>query len=290
MNHIQNISQAGHHVTMRKSPAELQGRGQRKRQRVVYDEDDESESLDSTSADTSETGTPCSTGKQPEPTAPSPTSMPITKQRGILLSVKISATIYVKFVVKEEAIREIPEYSSKLDKAKAGVVDGERIRITDSKIRKEETVLQAFDYLVDGILERLDLDDADKCLTALDGLILLYHYSITMGIVKLETAIVSHIRSFDFENFDPITLVYFATEYYLDRKDGSKASPGTSLGLLIKEYLVKYLDAIIEDGEPYQYIKTEGGNALNMQLLEVLSENYLAQRQAPSSERVKVET
>ncbi|KAK3641131.1 hypothetical protein LTR56_006853 [Elasticomyces elasticus] len=267
-------------------PAELQGRGQRKRQRVVYDEDDES--LDSTLTNTSATASPCNVADHPGPNG-ALLSTSTTKQRGILLSVKISA-IYVKFVVKEEVIREILEYSSKLDKAKADLVGGERVRITDSKIRKEETVLQAFDYLVDGILEPLDIDDADKCLTALNGLILLYNYSIAMGIETLEAAILSHISSFDFDNFDAITLVYFATEYYHDDKDGSKAASKTSLGCLIKEYLAKYLAAIIEDGETYQYIKSHGGHTLNMQLLEVLSENYLAQRQAISSEEVKVET
>ncbi|KAK5719306.1 hypothetical protein LTR15_007829 [Elasticomyces elasticus] len=268
-------------------PAELRGRGQRKRQRVVYDEDDES--LDSTLTNTSATGSPCTLADHPGPNG-ALLSTSTKKQRGILLSIKISATIYVKFVVKEEVIREISEYSSKLDKAKAALVDGEGIRIIDSKIRKEETVLQAFDYLVDGILEPLDIDDADKCLTALNGLILLYNYSIAMGIETLEAAILSHISSFDFDNFDPITLVYFATEYYHDDKDGSKAASRTSLGCLIEEYLAKYLAAIIEDGETYQYIKSQGGSTLNMQLLEVLSENYLAQRQAISSEEVKVET
>ncbi|KAK4895252.1 hypothetical protein LTR27_006595 [Elasticomyces elasticus] len=269
-------------------PTELQGRGQRKRQRVVYDEDDDC--VDTQSAETSTIGTPSTTEEQAEPTTTSPMSMPTTKQRGILLSVKITGTTYVKFVVKQHAIREIPEYSSKLDKAKADLVNGERIRITDSKIRKEETVLRAFDYLVDGILEPLDIEDANKRLTALNGLILLYNYSIAMAIETLEAAILSHISSFDFDNFDPIILVYFATEYYLEGKDGLKASPKNSLGRLIKEYLVKYLDAIIEGGETYQYIKTVGGHALNMQLMEVLSENYLAQRQAASSEKVKVET
>ncbi|TKA74023.1 hypothetical protein B0A55_06176 [Friedmanniomyces simplex] len=229
----------------------------RKRRHVVEDDEDMLEKIGQSKDATTETRGDTADSNVPR------------KQRLTLLGVESACYLYHKFLLSEEVFSSVPKSPSKLDTARANTPEGKHLRITDSKIRKEETIIQAIDCPEYGILEPLHTCDLIECLAILGELTTLYNFSLSMPITTPEAAIISHISEVD---FDPVTLV----------------APTSSLGTLIREYLGENLHAIFQDGEAYEYVKTLGGAAFNGQLVGVLAEGLLA-RKLGSGKTVKVE-
>ncbi|KAK5121093.1 hypothetical protein LTR85_005577 [Meristemomyces frigidus] len=252
-----------------------------KRRRVIRDDDDcdDDEPLgDAKLVDTtSEEQEAATEAQQPEQ---------LSRRRLVQLSVKISGTTFTSFYLKEDIIREIPDYSRKLDDAISKKRDGERLRIRDHKIRREEMIAQAIDFLSDGILEPLNTEKSETNFRHLVNLVSLYDIGVLLSIGKLQRAIVDHIAACD--GLAPDAFVGFAAECYREGKEGHKVKPDCLLGRFIKTNLADHLPSLVESGA-VDLIKEIGGT-LNKQLVEVFMENYKVSQAAQKGEyKVKVE-
>ena len=186
------------------------------------------------------------------------------------MTVKTPGSVSLKFAVAEYIIEQIPEYLKKLETAKRQTEEGKRLRITDSKTRKEEAIVQVIEYLTSGTLEPIDMSTPKACIKRLYELIDLYDLSVALDITELEEAIVNHITVCD--DLDSQTFIRFARECYNGNKDRLIAE-GSMLGQFIKHNLARRLDVLVSTGA-VDSIKNAGG-ILCKQLLEVLAEKYL---------------
>lgn len=255
----------------------------RKRRRVVIDDeecdddDDEGVSVDKTAktVDSDEIRTRVRASKTLSP------------NQLVHLSVKTAGSTFLRFAVHENLIRQIPDYSRKLDTAIAQSPNARRARITDHKIRREETFVQAIEYLSDGLLEPLDAEDEQNCYQTLVDLVYLYDIGVSLSIDTLQHAIVHHITAC--EDLDPETFVDFATECYREGKDGHKITPDCPLGQFIKTTLADRLPFLVES-DLVDRIREIGG-VLNKQLVDVFKEYYQVSQSAKKSQFkvVKVE-
>lgn len=193
-------------------------------------------------------------------------------KRLVLLSVRINNSTYTRFAAPENIIRQVPDYSHKLDKAIGITPDGERLRITDKKIRREEAVIQAIEYLSAGILEPLNLESCDISWEVLKELIYLYDLAILLEIDVLQHAIVNHIAKGP--ALSPYILVDFAAECYRKGKESHEVAPDCLLGQFLKTKLADSLPALVESGAVLE-VNNIGGT-LCKQLVEVYTENFQA--------------
>lgn len=257
-----------------------------KRRRVIRDDEDrdDHEIAAATSSDTDNMTLEPVHDEPPdeaeEQDQPSP-------KRLVILSVKVSSNTFTRFAVSENTLRQIPEYSRKLDTAIVQTPGAKRLRITDTKIRREEVVTQAIEYVSDGILEPLDVENGYSCLETLTELVYLYDFAVSLSIEDLQHAIVEHVAAG--EGLAPETFVSFAVECYREGKDGHKVTPDCLLGQFIKKNLADHLPALVEGGAVND-IKEIGGT-LNKQLVEVFMEDFMASKMKSkrSEGNVKIE-
>lgn len=148
--------------------------------------------------------------------------------------------------------------------------DGKRLKIMDTKTRKEEAIIQAVEYLTSGLLEPLADLSPKACLKVLYDLIDLYDLSVALNLNELEQAIIDHIDKCT--AIDIQTFIQFATECYKDSR-GHTIKADSLLGKFIKANLSACLHSLVETGA-VDGIKNAGGT-LSQQLVEVLTENYL---------------
>lgn len=194
----------------------------------------------------------------------------IAGSRYVVLSVKTPNNTFIKFALKETVLWQIPEYARKPESARQQNPSGKRIRITDNKIRKEETIIKLVEYLSEGMLEHLSPRDPKVCWTSLLELLSLYNLATALEVPELEQAIVEHIK--DCDALDMPTFIRFAAECYDESKSHS-VEESSILGRFVKRNLAAYLPVVIESGA-INSIKDVGGT-LNKQLVEVLAENYV---------------
>ncbi|KAK4541944.1 hypothetical protein LTR36_007308 [Oleoguttula mirabilis] len=248
-----------------------------KRRRIVPDDEDVcNEELLASGHSTPEAVTQAEDEVQE---APSPTRL-------VLLSVKTPGSTFTRFAVAENIIRQIPDYSRKLDTAIAQDPYAKRMRITEHKMRREETIIQVIEYLSDGLLQPLDVGDAQNRHDTFVDLIYLYDMGVALSIGKLQHNIVAHIANCD--DLATEAFVTFAAECYREGKDSHKITPDCVLGQFIKQYLADNLQTLVESGA-VDDIKEIGGT-LNKQLLEVFMADYVSKQTAKKAEyKVKIE-
>ncbi|KAK3111407.1 hypothetical protein LTR53_013386 [Teratosphaeriaceae sp. CCFEE 6253] len=195
------------------------------------------------------------------------------RERLVLFTVRVSGPY-----IKVSRARGGSERHTGLDAARTEAPEGTRLRIADWERRPEDNLVQANEYLAAGTLEPLHPDDTWTSASLRSGSSSsCYHFSVTMKMDTLETAIMTHIAD---GRFGPITLVRFAADCYRAAgKEGPRVAPESSLGQLIKTYLAEDLQRIVT-GEAYGYVHGEGGAILSTQLVEVFSEDKLAKRRS----------
>lgn len=204
--------------------------------------------------------------------------------RFISLSVKTSKTTIVRFAITENAIRQIPEYSKKLDTAIAKNKSGRRLCISDPKFRKEECMFQAIEYLMHGTLAPLVTEDPAACLVTLHELLDLYDLSVTLNITTLKDAIVQRVNSSNTPDLS--TFVAFAIECF-KHGAGHEVSAHCALGVYIKQRLRTELLELVKSGAS-ETIKKAGGE-LSELLTEVLTEEFVrSQKERELSQRYVV--
>ena len=204
--------------------------------------------------------------EQPIQPQPDITEVMEKSSRLALLTVKTSNSTSIKFAVSEGVLMQVPEYDKKMATAISQTPYGKRLRITDAKIRWEESFFQAFEYLTIGVLAELDLSKPQACVETLNEFIHVYELSANLGIVSLEQAIVHHISASD---IDIPTFIKFATECFKCHN----ITEHCLLGQFVKANLAEHLHVLIDSGA-IDDIKDAGGT-LNRQLVEFFAENYV---------------
>jgi hypothetical protein len=116
------------------------------------------------------------------------------------------------YYVPEEIIDHIPSYKSQLQCAYYRNVDDERI-IQDTTPRDQQAVANAIRSLTSGYLVPLNASSSAACEKALQSLVQLYNFSVALKIVKLETAVLSHIDAVNFEAMAVNAFLGFARSY-----------------------------------------------------------------------------
>lgn len=204
-------------------------------------------------------------------------------QRLVLLTVKTSSCTDVKFAVFEDIIWHIAEYAKKLQSAISRTTECKRLCISDTKIRKEETILQVIEFLTNGTLAHLDSSRPKARFDTLLDFIHLYELGENLGIASLPLAIVQHIDDHLSLNID--TFIKFAEKCYKTGKISADCYLGQSIKAKLAEHLhVLYGTGVIDE------IRAIGGT-LSEQLMEVLIEDFAKnrmQKHANSDNRTSV--
>lgn len=170
------------------------------------------------------------------------------------------------YYVPEEIIDQIPSYKSQLQHSHYGNVDGERT-IRDTTPRDPKAVTNAIRFLSSGYLTPVNASTS-ACEKALQTLVQLYNFSIALKIVKLETAVLSHIEVVNFEAMALDVVLGFARSYY--NGDGADTQ-NSSLGRLIKTKLSLSLPRVQQSMTAAKISSEEG--VMGKQLIAVLFED-----------------
>jgi hypothetical protein len=171
------------------------------------------------------------------------------------------------YYVPEEIIDHIPSYKSQLQCAYYRNVDDERI-IQDRTPRDQQAVANAIRFLTSGYLVPLNASSSAACEKALQSLVQLYNFSVALKIVKLETAVLSHIDAVNFEAMAVNAFLGFARSYY--NGDGVDTQ-NSGLGRLIKTKLSLLLPRLQQSMTADKISSEEG--VLGKQLIAVLFED-----------------
>jgi hypothetical protein len=132
---------------------------------------------------------------------------------------------------------------------------------------RSKAVTNAIRFLSSGYLTPVNASTS-ACEKALQTLVQLYNFSIALKIVKLETAVLSHIEVVNFEAMALDVVLGFARSYY--NGDGADTQ-NSSLGRLIKTKLSLSLPRVQQSMIAAKISSEEG--VMGKQLIAVLFED-----------------
>jgi hypothetical protein len=142
------------------------------------------------------------------------------------------------YYVPEEIIDQIPNYKSELDARRPFKNDDDEPIVRDTTPRNQQTVSNAIRFFSSGYLTPLDASSR-TCEKILKDFVDLYNFSIALRIVSLETAMLDHIETLNFEALALNVFLAFARSYYNSVDISNTQTSG--LGRLIKIKLAQLL-------------------------------------------------
>ncbi|TKA33278.1 hypothetical protein B0A50_00831 [Salinomyces thailandicus] len=200
--------------------------------------------------------------------------VPNMARRLVVFNVSIPRSGKIKFLLDENAAREVPAYARQLDSAPRKPAVGERAAVHEDRIRSEATLIHLVEYLSYGTIKAVNSSNRWTHASSLHRLVSLYDLAILLELERLQADIVNHIRAHGTMN--PTTFVAFAQYAYKGGEDGFNIQESCLLGVFIKEHLRDNLASFVETDVADKVAKV--GGVLGKQLLEAFKDDYLASK------------